>query len=210
MDLAEMYYELNCGVYSSPDGDSKRKTQKLIDYLFEAGVSLSDIIRVIEEAPKKSFLSKEDLPEWLWEKTLLKKDVFYYHHELQVISKPPSMDMRTLKINSVPFYLEMKIKFDMNSLMKYYYAKANTEPSFMDRKKDEGAMKYLLTQYERVDFIEPIDFLLTLIDYAIRETDCSTKTILQIDSLFRAEVFETVKRKTAEAKAAKANLIINR
>lgn len=205
-----MYYELNHGIYPFETEEAKIKTQKVIDYLIDAKISEKDIFRVIEEAPKADYLRHEDLPEWLWENSLLNKNTFYYHNVLQIRSKPPRMNMESLEVESVPFYLEMQIKFSVNDLLLYFYKKANTEYSFMDSKKDIGAIAHLLNQYSKIDFIDGVDFILTLIDYATEAEDCSTSSIFQLDSKYRSEVFELLKKRTAEAKAIHADKVVYR
>lgn len=210
MDYVELYYELTHGIYPFEDDEPKIKTQKTIDFLIEAKISERDIVRIIEEAPKADYLSHKDLPNWLWENSLLDRDIFYYHHALQIRSKAPKMNMLTLEVESVPFYLEMQIKFSANDALLYFYDKANTEPSFRDEKKDLGAIAHLLSQYRRIDFIDGVDFLLSLIDYAVAIEDCSTSTIFQLDSRYRSDVFEYLKQRTAEAKANHVDTIIYR
>lgn len=210
MDYAEMYYELTHGIYPFESEEPKIKTQKVIDYLLEAKISEKDIFKIIEDAPKADYLKHEDLPDWLWDNSLLNRDTFYYHHILQIRSKAPKMNMETFEVESVPFYLEMQIKFSANDLLLYFYNKAQIEYSFKDEKKDIGAIAHLLNQYARIDFIDGVDFLLSLIDYAVEMEDCSTSSIFQLDSKYRSEVFEYLKKRTSEAKANHADTIIYR
>lgn len=210
MDYTELYYELTHGIYPFESEESKIKTQKVIDYLIDAKISEKDIIRVIEEAPKADYLKHEDLPEWLWENSLLNKNIFYYHNTLQIRSKAPKMNMSTLEVETVPFYLEMQIKYTEHDILIYFYNKAMMEPSFKDEKRDIGAIAHLLAQYKRIDFIDGVDFILALIDYATAAEDCSTSTIFQLDSRYRSEVFELLKQRTAEANANHVNKMIYR
>jgi len=210
MDYTEMYYELNHGIYPFETEEAKNKTQKVIDYLIDAKISEKDIFRIIEEAPKADYLKHEDLPEWLWENSLLNKNTFYYHNVLQIRSKSPKMNMESLEVESVPFYLEMQIKFTTHDLLLYFYKKANTEYSFIDEKKDIGAIAHLLNQYSKIGFIDSVDFMLALIDYATTAEDCSTSTIFQLDSKYRSEVFELLKKRTAEANANHINKVVYR
>ena len=210
MDYVELYYELTHGIYPFDNDEPKVKTQKVIDYLIDAGIAERDITRIIEQSPKADYLQHKDLPEWLWENSLLKKDTFYYHNELQLRSKAPKMNMSTLEVESVPFYLEMKIKFSINDALVYIYDKTNMVDVIRDEKKDLGAVAHLLSQYSKIDFVEPIDFLLSLVDYATNTEGCSLTTIFQLDSKYRAEVFEYLSSRSAQAKASKANTIIYR
>lgn len=210
MDYVELYYELAHGIYPFEDDEPKIKTQKVIDYLIEAKISERDIIRIIEEAPKADYLTHKDLPDWLWENSLLKRDTFYYHQALQIRSRAPKMNMVTLEVETVPFYLEMQIKFSANDALLYIYNKTNMEFMLKDEKRDLGAIAHLLSQYSRLDFMEPIDFLLSMVDYAVSEEDCSLMNIFQIDAKYRAQVFEYLSQRSAQAKASKADTIIYR
>lgn len=210
MDYVELYYEFAHGIYPFENDEPKVKTQKVIDYLIEAKISERDIIRIIEEAPKADYLTHKDLPDWLWENSLLKRDTFYYHHALQIRSRAPKMNMATLEVETVPFYLEMQIKFSANDALLYIYNKTNMEFMLKDEKRDLGAIAHLLSQYSRLDFMEPIDFLLSMVDYAASTEDCSLMNIFQIDAKYRAEVFEYLSQRSAQAKASKADTIIYR
>lgn len=210
MNLTDYYYENKFGVYPFETDEQQIKTDKTIAYLFDIGYSEKEIISIIDECQPDHCLSYNNLPDSLWNNSLLKKDVFYYHNLLQVRSRPAMLNMKTLEFNSNPFFIEMKISFTINDLLNYFYTTTNQELSFRDEKKDIGALNFLLKSYNRIDFIEPVDFILFLIDYACKEKDCSTSSILQIDSEFKADVFELLKVKTIQAAAQNFNKIIFR
>ena len=77
-------------------------------------------------------------------------------------------------------------------------------------KRDIGAIQHLLIEYKHIDFIEPIDFLLNLIDYASKETNCSYKTLLELDNQYRGELMQQLETKIINAKAMGLNKIIFR
>ena len=211
MDYVELYYEFTHGVYPFDTDEPRIQTQKTIDYLLDCNLSDKEIFAVLEQAPRKDALTYADLPDTLWENSLLEKDKFYYHNSLQLRSKMPKFNLETCQEEpGEPYYLEMKIKYTLHDLLNYFYMKADIEPGFKDEKKDLGAMAHLLNQYQRIDFIEGVDFMLALIDYAVQDKDCSTSTIFHLDSDYRAEVFDLLKQKTAQAVAYHHNKIVHR
>lgn len=210
MDFVEMYYSNVVGSYPFETDEYKNKSQKTIDYLLDAGVSEELICKFIEEAPANDYIASDMLPEWLWDNSLLCKDSFYFHNILQITSKPPSFDPRTGKETVSPFFLEMKITYTMNDLIRYFYRKIGLDLMLLDTKRDSAAFKYLLDRYAKVaQFVEPIDFVLSLIDHAksISEDGNTVRSIFDIKN-YEQEVYKNLQNKVAEATLAKANKII--
>ena len=48
------------------------------------------------------------------------EESIYYHYNLQIHSKPNSVDPVTLAVIKQPYYLEMKQRYTMNDLLDYY------------------------------------------------------------------------------------------
>jgi len=208
MDYAEFYYSQVVGHYPFDTDVFKNKTQKVIDYLIDAGISENDILRFIEESPPKDFLTPDDLPDWLWEGSLLKKDTFYYHNTLHIKPKAPVFNPHSNKEIVEDFYLEMKIKFTMEDLINYFYDTLMISRELMDYKRDEGAFNHLLNRYDKLQFVESIDFVLALIDQCKPTSYFSTVHNVFDIRQAEAETFEMFKRMTAEAEYAKANVIV--
>lgn len=209
MDYAEFYYNQVIGYYPFDTDDNRRQTEKTIQYLFDAGVSEEDVLRFIEESPPKDCLTPDDLPDWLWEGSLLERDTFYYHHTLHIKPKAPIFDQNTQKEKTDKFYLEMKIKYTMDDLIDYFYEVLKIDKDLCDYKKDGGSFNYLLNKYKKITFCEPIDFVLALIDSHKPENNqhFSVQNVLDIQEK-EAEVYDMMKRKTLEASLHKANRII--
>lgn len=209
MDYAEFYYSQVVGCYPFDTEENKMKTQKVIDYLFDAGIEESKILRFIEESPAKDYLTPDDLPEWLWEGSLLKKNTFYYHNILHIQPKMPTFNPFKKTEDVEKFYLEMKIMFTMDDLINYFYKTLNINKDLLDKKRDEGSFNYLLNKYSKLDFIEPIDFVLALIDHCKQDSAMFSRIMSVLDiSNAEAEVYDILKRKTAEAELQKANRIL--
>lgn len=91
-------------------------------------------------------------------------DPVYRHHELQIHSKPGGFDPATCTIIKSPYYLEMKSRYTMDSLLNYYYNKLIVPPLFRDTKRDTGAMNHLMGSFKS-PIISSVDFILFVIDY---------------------------------------------
>lgn len=177
-NLVDLYYENTIGTY--PEDDERIKYMKLtFEYLLESGLSYAEIINLILFDLKNiDDFSICDLPEKLWEDSLLEKDTFYYHRELQIISPRPTLTEK------FPFYLEMKIKYKEEDIIKYFIKTFNVREEWFDKEKETGSLKYLLKNYQKYDFIKPVDFILNLMDYA-KNSDTNT-----ISSFFDLRKYE--------------------
>jgi hypothetical protein len=209
MDYAEFYYSQVVGLYPFDTDDCRIQTDKVMQHLVDAGVSESDILRFIEESPPKDCLTPDDLPEWLWEGSLLKKNTFYYHNTLHLRPAAPTFNPHSKEVKASPFYLEMKIKYSMDDLIRYFYNTLRISTDLADKKKDEGSFNYLFNKYSKLDFCEPIDFVLALIDHNKPTNNplSPVQNILDI-AQSQAEVYDALKRKSAEASLHKANQIL--
>lgn len=203
MDIVNYYYN-NIGVM--PNDDEKNQTLKTINYLKDNNISIKEIIDIIDKIPYKKTLAPEDLPESLWHDSLIKRDMFYFHNEIHITSPAPYWNFKKNKIISEKFYLEMKIKYTIDDLIKYYYKAFPNNKEFEDNKKDIGAMQYLLNQYKKIDFIENVDFILFLIDTCSdMQTDCIE--ILDLKKC-QNENYKFVSNKALNAKFESKNKII--
>ena len=113
--------------------------------------------------PVKERITEEDLPDELWNDSLLKRGSFYYHRQLQINSPLPTWE------ESFPFYLEMKIRYTADDVLDYFAERANVRRDWMNREKELGSIRFLLKDYQKFSFMEPVDFLLHLIDYCIAD-----------------------------------------
>lgn len=206
MDYVDFYYTNILG-YTPSDKTVIRKTQCIIDYLKDCGFSDKELIHIILDSAPSESLSYETLPDKLWQDSLIKRGYFYYHHILQITSKPPYYDFKSNKEIIDPFFLEIKIKFTLDDLVSYFY-KLNIDNDLRNDKRDTAAMKSLLLRYDNLSVVESLDFVLSLIDYCKYSND-------KISNVFditknEASVLEDLKKKVAEAKFAGKDKIICR
>ena len=100
----------------------------------------------------------------------------------------------------------MIIKYTVKDLINYFYKHFPMDTKLIDEKKDIGSMEYLLNKYKNLDFIEPVDFVLYLIDEAVNN---GMEHIEIIDlKRFEKETYEYLKNKTMNAAVEKMNKII--
>lgn len=175
-NLIDIYTRLGRGVY---DIGFRNKTKAVLKYLIANNFNELDIIDMMGKIKIGDYLKPSDLPEYLWEDSLLKQDVFYYHTSLQIIPPPPRWNPETLQFSSEDFYLEMKIKYKIDDLLNYYYKTLKIQS--MDYNKDKGAMQYLLNKY-KIEGMENVDIVLLLIDEAYRN-DYSINNPLKLQDL---------------------------
>ena len=91
-------------------------------------------------------------------------DTVYRHEQLQIHSKPGNWNPITGEVTKQPYWLEMKDRYTMNQLLDYYYDKLNIIIEFRDIKRDTGAFNHLITTFKSLKGIEPVDFILFVID----------------------------------------------
>lgn len=203
-ELAITYYNLVIGLF--PTTNTLEQTIKTIGTLIDNKFSSSEIIKILISIGKVDKITPNDLPEYLWENSLTKKGVFYYHSELHITSNPPKWDPITMKEVTEPYFMEMKINYTINDLLNYYYKTLKIPIELRDEKKDIGGLTFLLDKYKKMK-VEPIDFVLTLIDTA---NTSSTKQIINVLSIseFEVDVYNTFEVIVPTATIEKANMIV--
>lgn len=207
MDYVNFYYTNSGG--KTPDDESMiRITQNTIDYLIACNFSKQEIICALLKCNCVDALTIEDLPDYLWNESLIKRGCFYYHNTLQITSSPPQYNAVLKKEIVEPYFLEIKIRYTMEDLIHYFYTTLHVDRELIDYKRDAARFDALLNKYSRFGFIESLDFVLSLIDYA-KHSHSKVFSIFDI-SANEAEVFDAAKRKTAEARFYGKNKIVCR
>ena len=159
---ADFYFNFMIGEYPE-EIDDYRKTANLFQYLIDAGISDGEVYMITEIVKPKKCLTIEDIPDKLWENSLLERDKFYFHKQLQITPPPPGWDIE----HDYIFYREMKIRYTLDDVLDYFIIMTGVRAEWVARDKEKGSIKYLLKEYKKFNFMEPIDFLLHLIDYCV-------------------------------------------
>lgn len=193
------YYALSKGI--EPKIEDYNRTLATAKYLEDNGFNKSEIIKIFTLI-NKEVITGEDLPEMLWENSLLTKDKFYYSDILHIKSKPPTWDPVTFTEKSEPFFLEMKINFTMNNLLEYYYDKCRVPQGLQNDKKNSGALLHLIKKYNAFNNVPGLDYVIALINKASQDVDnnfvCdifeievyAKEVIEDFESMYQQSVFE--------------------
>lgn len=203
-NLIMSYYRLSKGIL--PNATTIAQTEKTVNFLIDNNYSDKDIMQILINIGKTGAILPEDLPDELWEGMLTERDVFYYHSDLHITSKPPKWDPISMKEIVEPFFMEMKIKYSINDLLTYYYTKLCVPIELRDDKKDIGAFKHLLDKYKKMK-VKSLDFVLTLIDFANRDENEQIVNVLDLGK-YEAEVFNHYETVIPMATFERANRIV--
>lgn len=159
-------------ITQSTVGVEKRieQAKQAIESLVKEGWFIEEIKEVFDQFSKeypRVVLNVYHVGEIMQNKTmpsnLLSAEEFYYHNALREISPPTRLvqDPVTGQFirKSTPFYLEMKKRFTMNDLLRYWYDQMGIQATEHLLRQDEGKFTYLLQNYT-------VDELLFCIDRA--------------------------------------------
>lgn len=201
-EYVTFYYKLNSGCLTK---DNCIKTNATIKYLIANDYTPQEIYKIITEVKFGEYLKPSDLPDRLWEDSLLKRDIYYYHNTLQIISPAPKWNPETNQVTSEELYIEMKIRYTITSLYNYYINTLRIDNDFLQTTRDIGAFKHLLGLY-KMDKVEPIDVVLKLIDLASYDEDKITNP-LQLQK-YEAEAISYFHKIIPQAEYTGSNQII--
>lgn len=168
-------YNFILGTY--PDSEEIVMNNKaVIEYIAESGLSKGEIIEVLNEMPLRESceIFVEDIQDKWWENSLLERDKFYFHKELQITPPPPNLD------DPFVYYKEIKIKYTYQDVLNYFYSIFNINEEWINSNKDLGAVKWIIDDYKKFKFTTPVDMLLHLIDYVHAIGDVKIVNIYQL------------------------------
>ena len=205
MNLTDFYYTEILG-YSPEDDGSVRQTSNTIEHLKDNGFNEKEIIMILLRCPKSLALKPDDLPDELWEGSLMEQGRYYAHHILHITSRPPYYDSTLNDMVIEPLFIEMKIRFTLEDLVEYFYMKNRIDQELKEMKRDKPRMTTLLDKYRKLSFCTPLDFVLCLIDKSsISKKRCTG--IFDIEQ-YEGEIIEPIKANNAEASFHGRNRII--
>ena len=199
MDYTQLFYDNYSTIIDENDSPNIDITRATLDYLLDNSIGEHDIIRVMEQHAGKKVITKQSLPEWLWDNSLTRQGVYYYNRELQIIPEG-----RTLP------YLEMRIRFTIDDLLAYFQQQFAVDPLLVDRKQYIGQLKSLIKRFSSLIIMEPVDFIISLIK---RAKSCNMRIFEPFDLTTNGNAgatLEIVKHHIADAKAHHATKEIDR
>lgn len=180
--IDSVWYEENILGYST---EKSYITQYTIDYLYDNNYNEGDIINILSKIKKESIKYK-DLPSKLWN-GLVERNTYYFHPELQILSKPPMLYISSdIIIKPVKFFKEIKISYTKQNVLNYFYRKANSK-IIKDMNRDLGSLDYLLSRYKH-QLMNSLDIILYLIDdHAFEVNSLLALSNYEVDTLERIE-----------------------
>ena len=190
LETLDVMYSLEEG---APSEEDKHKDEDILNHLWDAGVAPYMIVNYALKVNTTNELDYEKLPEILWEDSLLKRDTFYFHKELEILSPPSTWD------EDKPFYLEMKIQYSIDEALDYFLKSNKVREEWISRKKELGSLKFLLKEFEKYKFAEPIDFFLHLCDFAASKAEKNLQSIFDLNH-YEIECAEYLEADVANAK----------
>lgn len=203
------FYMLTTGI--EPEEQDFNRTLSTANYLKDNGfnnIEILNIFKNIMKDKKNAVIYGEDLPEELWDNSLLEKGKFYFSDILHIKSKPPSWNPVTFKEECESFFLEMKINFTMDNLLEYYYDKCRVPQGLQDDKKNAGALNHLIKKYNAFNNVPGIDYVIALINKTANDIDKSfTSEVFEIED-YNKEVIEEFEAIYNQATFEKTNVII--
>lgn len=212
------FYALAVGI--EPSKEAFNKTKATASYLKDNNYSDKDIIKILREVLKgfnkevkrnnayNLSISGEDLPERLWENSLLKKGEFYFSDILHIKSKAPSWNPVTFTEECPPFFLEMKISFTIDDLLNYYYDKCRVSLPLQNENRDKAAMKHLIAKYDKFNKVSGIDYVIALINEAGQDIEKDVFTeIFEIEN-YKEQVISHFEMVNNEVELQKTNVIV--
>lgn len=202
--LITQYYSLISVI--EPEVEDFNITMSTAMYLKDNGISNQDIFKIFKLISKQRIEGK-DLPKSLWNNSLLEKEVFYYHNEFHITSKPPTWNPITFKEECEPFFMEMKIEYTMNDLIYRFYDKCRIASGLRDDKLVGGGLKHLLFKYNNLK-APAIDYIMVMMDLANEDIDAEMMTsVFDMEKYFK-KAFIILEDMVEEAIVNKNNIII--
>ena len=201
-EMLDYYYETWFGI--QPDKINYNTTLATAEHLADNGFTLKEILNIFLEIQSEK-ITPEDLPERLWEESLTDKGKHYYHRVLRIKSKPSTINIETGQMTHYPYFLEMKILYTIRELVARYYTVIGVPVELQDYKRDTAQFQFLFKKYSKVE-VEPLDFILKLIDTAAQQDDSFISEPFKLDS-YAKEVNDYFKAMVPNATKEKANLI---
>lgn len=148
--------------------DNKIDNKEIFKILMNSNINLPEDCD--KTAMEKAIVKQIELPDELWENSLLEKNTFYYNNRLHICSKPPTWNPKTFQEECEPFFMEMIINFTIKDLLEMYYRECRVPIGLRNKIRDEGALKHLLNKYNNLK-APGLDYVMYMIDLASKDTD---------------------------------------
>jgi hypothetical protein len=184
-ELTELYYKTVVGCYPWKTDNNKRITCNTIQFLLDSNIEIGDIWNILSEI-EDGIVKPSLLPDGLWKDSLIKRNVYYTHHSLQITSPTTTIDKNGCLRVASDWWIEIKPRFTMLDLIEYYYTKLYDAPRTNTQTQDIGAFTFMYDKYNRYishkhsTYVDVLDVLLTAIDTAAKEKEGYLSDPLQL------------------------------
>lgn len=203
----------------NPGEDAYKQLYATANYLKDNGKTNIEIFKVLMNsnvdlpedcemsAIDRAIVKQTELPEHLWEKSLLEKGVYYYNNRLHITSKAPTWNPKTMQEECEPFFMEMKISFTMKELLELYYSECRVPLGLRVKVRDEGALEHLLNKYNNLK-APAIDYVLLMIDLANKDKELDFLTNPFELENYSKEAYIMLEQIVEESTLNKSNVIV--
>lgn len=171
-ELTELYYR-NIGFYPWDTNTNRTITEYTLQYLIESRIPIEDIFKVMQES-SESLLTPNNLPDWLWEDSLIERNRYYTSRILQLESERTKLKKMPngarVLVTAPDFWIEVIPRFTLDQLINYYYTSLPEASSLNTEKQDQGIFKYLVDRYKKISdktpYVTALDLIICGIDMA--------------------------------------------
>lgn len=163
---AEFFYSNYVGCYPFDTEREREITNGMISHLIESGVPRKTILDIYEHCAYHKIVSPDTVPDFTWGDSITKRNKWYYHHELHLVSHDDLHD----PINNIdihyPFYMEIKSRYTYEDLYNYLVRNVGCLYKISNYNKDIAILKKLIQRYDTIQIASGLDFVLKMIDAA--------------------------------------------
>jgi len=189
-----------------PDESAWLPTRASIAYLIDNKLPAEDIVAELARHNTET-IHPNNLSDILWKGSLLQKGHFYFHKELQIQSPAPVLK-KDGSISYADDYLEMKIRYSEQDVLDYFYCRLSKQDRLLcEPKTDTKTVQYIIKRFSNVEYVEPVDLLLCLIDdYTNNEENKNNEGLVSVLSSLQ-NVLSWYQNDVRNAAAASQNRI---
>lgn len=185
--------------------DNGKTNKEIFKILMDSNTNLPEDCEM--SAIDRAIVKQAELPDYLWEKSLLNKGEYYYNNRLHIASKAPTWNPKTMQEECEPFFMEMIINFTMEDLLNMYYSECRVPLGLRVKVRDEGALQHLLNKYNNMK-APGIDYVMLMIDLANKDNELDFLTNPFELENYSKEAFIILEQIVEEATLNKSNVII--
>lgn len=165
-EILDIYYSKTIGYL--PATDKYYEAKAVVGHLHDNGFDKYEMQTILKLM--NGNICFDNLPDSLWDISIVEKGKFYYHKDLHIVSEASSLCTLTMKVMHRPFFLEMKIVYTIDHILDYYYRNIKVPDDLKNYKRDHAAIKKMLQDYSKMEEFSNVDFVLVMIDsYSLEE-----------------------------------------